>query len=29
MTNNVGLRFGVGDTTMHFTTSIEEDNYNW
>ena len=26
MTNDVGLTFGVGDTTPWFTISIEQDN---
>ena len=26
MTSNVGLTISVGDTTMRFTISIEEDN---
>ena len=26
MTNNVGLTFSVGDTTLWFTISIEQDN---
>ena len=26
MTNNVRLMFGIGDTTLKFTISIEQDN---
>ena len=26
MTNNVGLTFSIGDTTLHVTISIEQDN---
>ena len=29
MTNIVGLAVSVGDTTPHFTISIEQDTYNW
>ena len=28
MTNNVGLTLSVGDTTLQFTISIEQDNKN-
>ena len=28
MTNNVGLRFSVGDTIPWFTINIEQDNQN-
>ena len=26
ITNNVGLIFSIGDTTLQFTVSIEQDN---
>ena len=29
MTNNVGLTFSVGDTTLWFTSNIEQGNWNW
>ena len=29
MTNNVRLTFSVGDTTLWFTNSTEQDNWNW